>query len=97
MALEGGYWAGITLYPTTKATPSRAVDMVEMYGPERILVNSSADWGPSDPLAVARFMQEMLRRGHSRETIHKVVIRNPLTFMGQSASFPKDGRFDCYL
>jgi predicted metal-dependent TIM-barrel fold hydrolase len=35
-----GYWAGITLYPTTKATPERAVDLVEMYGPERILVNS---------------------------------------------------------
>jgi hypothetical protein len=42
MALDGGYWAGITLYPTTKATPERTADMVEIYGPERILVNSSA-------------------------------------------------------
>lgn len=96
MALEGGYWAGITLYPTTKATPARAADMVEMYGPERIMVNSSADWGPSDPFAVPRFMQEMLRRGHSPGIVRRVVIDNPLTFMAQSAHFPKDGRFDFY-
>ena len=49
LALDEGYWAGMTLYPMTKATPERAADMVEIYGPERILVNSSADWGPSDP------------------------------------------------
>ena len=54
--LDEGYWAGITLYPITKATPERAADMVEIYGPERILVNSSADWGPSDPLAVPAFI-----------------------------------------
>ena len=64
--LEEGYWAGITLYPTTKATPERAADMVEMYGPERLLVNSSADWGPSNPLAVPAFMFVMRRRGPPR-------------------------------
>ncbi|MFZ5833562.1 MAG: TatD family hydrolase, partial [Planctomycetota bacterium] len=62
LALDEGYWAGITLYPTTKASPERAADMVERYGPERILVNSSADWGPSDPLSVPRFMGVMRRR-----------------------------------
>ena len=56
LALDEGYWAGITLYPVTKATPERAADMVEIYGPERILVNSSADWDPSDPLAVSQFI-----------------------------------------
>ena len=65
LALDEGYWAGITLYPTTKATPERAADMVEIYGPERILVNSSADWGPSDPLAVPQFIAVMRRRGHA--------------------------------
>ena len=64
LALDEGYWAGMTLYPTTKATPERAADMIETYGPERILVNSSADWGPSDPLAVPQFMDAMRRRGH---------------------------------
>ena len=52
LALDEGYWAGITLYPLTKATPERAVDLVEIYGPEQLLINSSADWDPSDPLAV---------------------------------------------
>ena len=33
LALDEGYWAGITLYPTTKATPERAADMVEMLRP----------------------------------------------------------------
>ena len=54
--LDEGYWAGLTLYPTTKVTPDRAVDMIEIYGPERILVTSSADWGPSDPMAVPAFI-----------------------------------------
>jgi predicted metal-dependent TIM-barrel fold hydrolase len=87
MVLDGGYWAGITLYPTTKATPERAADMVEIYGPERILLNSSADWGPSDPLAVPQFMAAMRRRGHPESLIRQVVYDNPLTFFNQSVHF----------
>ena len=87
LALDEGYWAGITLYPTTKATPERAADMVEIYGPERILVNSSADWGPSDPLAVPAFIAAMRRRGHSESLIRRLVYENPLAFMNQSRSF----------
>jgi len=86
-ALEAGCWAGITLYPTTKATPQRAADMIEVYGPERILVNSSADWGPSDPLAVPQFIEVMRRRGHPDSLVRKVVWDNPLAFLGQSAHF----------
>ncbi len=87
LALEEGYWAGITLYPTTKATPDRAVDMVERYGPDRILVNSSADWGTSDPLAVSEFMAAMRRRGHAPATIRQVVYDNPIAFCGQSRNW----------
>lgn len=87
LALDEGYWAGITLYPTTKATPERAVDMVEMYGPERLLVNSSADWGPSRPTAVPDFIFLMRKRGHSEATIRKVVYDNPLEFLRQSRHF----------
>jgi predicted metal-dependent TIM-barrel fold hydrolase len=87
LALEAGYWAGITLYPTTKATPERAADMVEIYGPERILVNSSADWGPSDPMAVAQFMFVMRRRGHSESLIRRIVYDNPREFFCQSPHF----------
>ncbi len=84
MVLEEGYWAGITLYPTTKATPERAADMIEIYGPDRILVTSSADWGPSDPLAVRKFMSVMRRRGHDDSVIRQIVYDNPMTFCGQS-------------
>jgi len=87
LALEGGYWAGITLYPTTKATPERAADLVEKYGADRILVNSSADWGPSDPTAVPQFIAVMRRRGHSEDLIRRVVYDNPLTFFRQSQNF----------
>jgi uncharacterized protein len=87
MVLDEGYWAGITLYPTTKATPERAVDMVEIYGPERILVNSSADWGPSDPLSVPKFMAAMRRRSHPELLIRRIVHENPLTFLNQSVHF----------
>ena len=85
--LDDGYWAGLTLYPTTKMTPDRAVDMVEVYGPERLLVTSSADWGPSDPMAVPKFISAMRRRGHPESLIRRIVYENPLTFMGQSRGF----------
>jgi len=86
-ALDEGYWAGITLYPTTKATPERAADMIEIYGPERILVNSSADWGPSRPSAVPDFILVMRRRGFSEGVIRQVVYDNPLSFFNQSRHF----------
>ena len=73
LALDEDYWAGITMYPISKATPARAVDMVERHGPDRILVNSSADWGPSDPLAVPKFMHEMRLRGHDERDRKSVV------------------------
>jgi predicted metal-dependent TIM-barrel fold hydrolase len=85
--LEEGYWAGMTLYPVTKCTPSRAADIVEVYGPERLLVNSAGDWGPSKPTAVPDFILEMRRRGHAESLIRRVVYENPLTFFGQSRNF----------
>ena len=85
--LEAGFWAGMTLYPVSKCTPERAVDMVEIYGPERLLVNSAADWGPSRPSVVPNFILELRRRGHSESVIRQVVYDNPLKFFGQSRNF----------
>lgn len=85
--LEAGCWAGMTLYPVSKCTPARAADMVEIYGSERLLVNSAGDWGPSKPTAVPDFIMEMRRRGHSEALIKKVVYDNPLVFFGQSREF----------
>ncbi|HWL08107.1 MAG TPA: TatD family hydrolase [Planctomicrobium sp.] len=86
-AKENGFWCGMTLYPTTKCTPARAADIIEQFGDDRILVNSAGDWGPSNPLAVPDFIQEMKRRGHSDAKIKKVVYDNPLEFFSQCARF----------
>jgi predicted metal-dependent TIM-barrel fold hydrolase len=85
LALDGGFWCAMTLYPITKCTPARAVDILEMVGSDRIMVNSAGDWGNSDPLAVPEFILEMKRRGHPTETIRKLVYDNPLSFWRQSA------------
>ncbi len=87
LALEGGFWCAMTLYPTTKCTPARAADIIERYGDERIMVNSAGDWGPSNPLAVPDFIQEMRKRGHSEAKIRKIVYENPLTFYRQCRRF----------
>jgi len=88
--LDEGFWAGMTLYPVSKCTPARAVDMIEMVGPERLLVNSAGDWGPSKPTAVPDLILEMRRRGHPESTIRRVVYDNPLEFFRQSRRFVFD-------
>jgi hypothetical protein len=85
--LEHGYWAGLTLYPQTKISPQRALDLIERFGPERICVAGACDWGPSDPVAVPGFIMEMRRRRHSEALIERVVFQNPLTFLSQSPKF----------
>jgi uncharacterized protein len=85
--LDEGFWGGMTLYPTTKCTPQRACDIIEMYGAERLMVNSAGDWGPSKPTAVPDFILEMRRRRHPESLIRQVVYDNPLKFFSQSQNF----------
>jgi hypothetical protein len=80
-------WAGMTLYPETKCTPARAIDILETYGQERLWLNSACDWGVSDPLAVPKTALEMKRRGHLATAIDKVIFQNPEKFLRQSANF----------
>ena len=87
MVLDEGFWAGMTLYPVTKCTPERACDVIERYGPERLLVNSAGDWGPSKPTAVPDFILAMRRRGHPESLIRQVVYDNPVQFFSQSRNF----------
>lgn len=89
-ALDAGHWVGMTLYPISKCTPARAADMIEMYGTERIMVNSAGDWGHSDPLAVPEFLFEMRSRGHGEATLRKIVFENPLAFFKQCRRFKPD-------
>ena len=87
MVLDTGMWAGMTLYPETKCTPARAIDMLENYGQERIWMNSACDWGVSDPLAVPKTALEMKRRGHLAAAIDQVIFKNPEKFLRQSPNF----------
>lgn len=89
--LDRGFWAGMTLYPETKCTPQRAADIIEMYGAERLWINSAGDWGCSDPLAVPKCILEMRRRGHSQATIDRISFDNPRRFLSQSPRFTLDG------
>jgi len=86
-ALDAGHWVGMTLYPISKCTPARAVDMIETHGSDRVMVNSAGDWGHSDPLAVPELIFEMKRRGHDDALIRKVVYENPLAFFSQCRRF----------
>lgn len=85
--MDAGFWAGMTLYPESKCSPHRAIDMLEVYGRERIWMNSACDWGVSDPMAVPKAMLEMRRRGYDDAWIRKVVLENPAEFMGQNPRF----------
>jgi predicted metal-dependent TIM-barrel fold hydrolase len=87
MVLDTGMWAGMTLYPESKCSPARAIDMVEVYGNQRVWMNSACDWGISDPLAVPKTALEMRRRGHSVEIIDKLIFQNPKAFLSQSSNF----------
>lgn len=87
LVLERGHWAGMTLYPETKCSIARAIDILEVFGPERLWLNSACDWGVSDPLAVPKAALEMRRRGHGATVIEKVLFQNPRTFLSQCPKF----------
>jgi len=87
VALDAGFWVGMTLYPTTKCTPARAVDMIDRFGSDRIMANSAGDWGPSNPMAMPDFIRTLHSRGYSNSEIHKIVYENPIRFMRQAKRF----------
>ena len=82
--LDRGFWAGFTIYPNTKMGNERMVEVVRTYGCDRIIVDSSADWGVSDPLAVPKTAQLMALRGIPENHIKAVCYQNALTAYGQS-------------
>ncbi|GAB2472993.1 hydrolase TatD [Hymenobacter qilianensis] len=82
--LDRGFWAAFTIYPHTKMGNERMTEIVKQYGPERIFINSAADWGISDPLAVPKTAHLMLERGIPAETVQLVTYQNALEAFGQS-------------
>jgi uncharacterized protein len=86
--LDSGCWAGHSIYPATKMDEQRMVTLVKQYGAERMLINSAADWGVSDPLKVPKTAQAMREAGIDEAQVSKICWQNPLAFFAQS------GRFD---
>jgi uncharacterized protein len=87
LTLASGCWAGHSIYPQTKMDEPRMVALVKQYGAERILVNSAADWGVSDPLKVPKTRDAMRASGIDETTIERVLWRNPIAFFAQSKRF----------
>ena len=83
IAREHGFWCGLTIYPVTKVTPARGVDMLEAFGPEQIMVNSASDWGESSPSMLTDTLLEFRRRGHDETEAAHVFHDNPCRFFGQ--------------
>ncbi|WP_206119060.1 MULTISPECIES: TatD family hydrolase [Chromobacterium] len=84
LVLDSGCWAGHSIYPNTKMDEPRMVALVRQYGSERIIINSAADWGVSDPLKVPKTVEAMRAAGIAERDIETIVWRNPLDFFAQS-------------
>ena len=82
--LNAGAWAAFTIYPHTKMGSERMCELLQQYGPERIIVDSSADWGVSDPLSVPRTAALMLERGIDPAWVEKATWQNALDAYAQS-------------
>ncbi|MNR14823.1 TatD related DNase [compost metagenome] len=88
--LDRGFWAAFTIYPFTKMGNERMVEIVKQYGPEKIMINSAADWGISDPLAIPKTAVLMKRSGISLADIELVTYRNAISAFAQSGQIDED-------
>ncbi|MFA5959530.1 MAG: TatD family hydrolase [Tatlockia sp.] len=88
--INRGFWAAFTIYPKTKMGNERMVSVVKQYGPKQIIVDSSADWGCSDVLAVYKTSRLMLQKGIPREVVAAVCYHNALAAYGQSGKMKEE-------
>jgi predicted metal-dependent TIM-barrel fold hydrolase len=89
-----GCWMGFSIYPDTKMSPPRMVAILQDHGLARMLVNSAADWGRSDPLRTLRTAEAMLAAGFTDGEVDTVFWRNPVAFFGQSKRLDLDSDLD---
>ncbi len=84
LVIETGCWKGHSVYPKSKMSEARMVELLKRYGTDKMMINSAADWGVSDPLKVPKVAQEMLKSGFSEANVTKVLFENPINFFAQS-------------
>lgn len=87
---DSGCWMGFSIYPDTKMDEDRMVAILREYGTERVLVNSAADWGRSDPLKTHKTGLAMLAAGFDQSDVDRVLWDNPVEFYGQSGRLMLD-------
>jgi predicted metal-dependent TIM-barrel fold hydrolase len=92
--LESGSWMAFSIYPDTKMDEMRMVRILQEYGTERMVVNSAADWGRSDPLKTRATAEAMLAAGFGEDDVDLVLWRNPVAFFGQSGRLDLTGLDD---
>lgn len=83
-------WTGMTVYPYSKLDPKRVIGLIREHGLQRMLVNSSADWGVSDPTSLAQVADNMKTAGFADDEIKKLVFDNPMAFFSQADNFKPD-------
>ena len=83
-AKDSGCWLGFSVYPDTKMDEERMVAVLQTYGLERVLVNSAADWGRSDPLKTRAVGEALLAAGFTEDDVDRVLWRNPVAFYALS-------------
>ncbi|MFE7546924.1 TatD family hydrolase [Streptomyces gardneri] len=89
-AADSGAWLGFSVYPDTKMDVDRMVTILRNHGTARVLVNSAADWGRSDPLKTRAVGDAMLAAGFTDDDVDQVLWRNPVAFYGLSGRLRLD-------
>jgi len=92
--LDRGFWAAFTIYPHTKMGNERMVEIARKYGSDHIFIDSSADWGVSDPLAVPKTARLMLDRGIAPKDVEAICYGNALKAFSQSGQIKEEHWLD---
>lgn len=81
---DRGFWVAFSIYPHSKMTAERMLEIVRQFGPEQLIVDSACDWGVSDPLSVPKTAALLAAGGIPAEHVRMVTYANALAAYGQS-------------
>ena len=87
LVLEAGFWAGITLYPESKCTPARAIDMFETSRAAAPLDELRLRLGAQRSAGRAEDAWKCAGAGTAEAEIDRLVFDNPVRFLRQSPHF----------
>jgi len=88
--LDRGYWAGFSIYPSTKMGNARMVEILRQYGAKQVIVDSACDWGISEPLGVAKTARLALQQGIAEADVRLACYQNALAAYGQSGQMKEE-------